>query len=202
MWACLHIIAQISSHHVSLQCRDEAIFLFHVSQQNAHIYQELIQFLDLLHGQNIFLCSISLQFSLRYSTLELLNIALCLLSTLCKRILVITDTKEIIFFSPKSCSRTLLLALHGQVVPGAKAESDSQAVVFVYSVPLSVYLMSDNLLVLACTYLTCHPLTANVVHFAAQFERIRISWYQRNQSALIKVNCPTFLELCGFRSRT
>lgn len=43
---------------------------------------------------------------------------------------------------------------------------------------------------------------ANVVHFAVQFEQIRISWYQRNQPALIKVNCPTFVKLGGFRSRT
>lgn len=62
--------------------------------------------------------------------------------------------------------------------------------------------MSDNLLVLDCTYLKYHLLTANAVHFAVQFEQIRISWYQRNQPALIKVNYQTLVELGGFRSRT
>lgn len=133
-----------------------------------------------------------------------------LLSTSCKRILFITDIKEIILFSKKSCSRTLLLALHGQIVPKTNVESDSQAawlgrdiVVFsIYCIPLSVYVMSDHLFLLECTYLKYHPLTANVLHFAGQFEQIRISWYQRNRTALIKVNCPVFVELGGFRIRT
>jgi len=62
--------------------------------------------------------------------------------------------------------------------------------------------MYVKLLVLYCTYLKYHPQAANIVHFAVQFERIRISWYWGNHHASIEVNCPTIVKVGGFRSRT
>lgn len=117
--------------------------------------------------------------------------------------------KEVIFFAPKCCSRTLLLALQGarlyleQKLSQTSKQPDEEVTWLLSPLTASHSVHeSDNLLVLDCTYLKYHPLMANVVHFAVQFEQIRISWYQRNQPALIKVNCPTFVKLGGFRSRT